>query len=291
MWSLLWAGAMVIAAPEPTPEQPQLPTARDHRGNQIEPFRQVGPFGGGGSRIRACTGDRSLCAELIGRLRDGVTLRLEEQAGSFSQHTRSRDFPLSQELLTSGGANGYTLDDIVIREPRGSIMIALDLSKEAGRRPGFYSYQRRLLLLRIAPEEGAVPIPVLHAPLSGVVEEPVCPYPPQVETNVDGTVSGAWLERKSACQNQYHLSTLVTLLPSIAPVEPPNLIIVVTAETSPGRRTRSAGAHQREPIARTGDDIVRDPSCSYTRSFYFDEALGHYEPEAPLPRCPDFLEP
>ena len=290
--ALLWALSLAMQVPAAAP-----PMARDHGHNQIETFWQVGPFGDNDGTIRACTLDRTLCAELVGRLSEGVTLRIEEQAGAFAARTRTRDIPLARELLTRGGATGYTIGDFVIREPRGAIMIALDLSRETGTRLTQWSYQRRLLLLRIAAEEEAVPAPLLDAPLSGVAYATVCPIPPiewvtpPVEPDGFGVPSDDWSNRVSACQDHFVLRTRFTLLPSIGPVEPPNLIMVVTAETSPGRRTRADGPVPREPIVRNGENDVRDPDCTYTRSFYFNETLSRYEPDAPLPPCRDYLEP
>ena len=120
---------------------------------------------------------------------------------------------------------------------------------------------------------------MLDAPLSGMVDQPVC-------RSVEDQRA-----RPDACMDRFYFSTLFTLVPEIAPVEPANLIMIATARTSPGRRTRTKGPVPRGAIERTTDDDARDPLCSYTRSYYFDEASGRYLPDAPLPDCSDHLEP
>lgn len=67
--------------------------------------------------------------------------------------------------------------------------------------------------------------------------------------------------------------------------------------TNSGRCT-SSSAPGACSSGRAGTDMFSrwniaapDPACTYTRSYYFDEALGRYVPDAPLPACSDYLEP
>ena len=107
-----------------------------------------------------------------------------------------------------------------------------------------------------------------------------------------GVVSDENLARIGACMDQFDLSTLFTLMPKLPePDQPPDLIVATIATTSPGRRPRTPVGTQRPPIERTRDDILRDPACTYTRSYYFDAAQDRYLPDAALPACRDYLEP
>ncbi|HEY5723346.1 MAG TPA: hypothetical protein VIT45_13590 [Allosphingosinicella sp.] len=258
-----------------------LPTAEDHRGNRIEPFRQTPtPYVTDRRTIedyRNCTEDRLWCADL----------RREQPEGHWTLHVVARDGVVSREYyyrlptdLCCGPGRNFGVWNEIVREPRGAALIGLDFGRETGRRGGFRSFQRRLLLLRVPKESGGAPVPVLEAPLSGVVDQPVC---------ISATDQR---DRPKDCMDRFDFDTLFTLIPSVAPVEPPNLIMVATASTTPGLRTRIGGRPvRRGPVERTLDDEVRDPACTYTRSFYFDDALGRYVPDAPLPDCSNYLEP
>lgn len=256
------------------------PTARDHGGNRIEQFRQIGQTGPP-ENLRNCTEDRIWCAALQPDRANGrwvlhVTARPEGRV--LTERRWRYTVPVEQCCDRPGRSVGIWQE--VVREAfGGGALIGLELWQETGARPGFFSFQRRLLLLRLPREGGGTPVPVLEAPLSGHVEQPVCPYP------------GNEYYEIAACQDSFTFSTLFTLLPSIGPIVPPNLIMVASAETAPGHRTRAGGPVRRSPIERTNGNLVRDPACSYTRSFYFDEAQGRYLPDAPLPLCRDYLEP
>ena len=257
----------LLAAPIPAAAQ----TAQDHRGNRIENFRQLG-FSTTG-RVRACTADRRWCAELVrGRTAGTWVLEIASRKGLLG-HRRTHRFDVPATLLEG---RGLTIWDRIVREADGSVMVGLELIRRTGERPGFFSYQRRLLLLRAGPTDGAVPVPLLEAPLSGYVEQPVCASPE------------AERDRPGDCRNQFLLSSLFTLIPLLAP-DRPGLVMIVTSSTTPGPRRRSDGL--RAPVERTGDDEAPDPACTYTRSFYLDPAQGRYVPDSPLPECLDYLIP
>lgn len=169
---------------------------------------------------------------------------------------------------------GVSIWNDIIIEADGAVMVGLDFSKET-RRSGFRSYQRRLLLLRAGPTSEDLAVPVLEAPLSGHIE-------------VDGCSPSERPDDLNVCINRFQMSSSFTLVPKLSP-ERPDLIMVVTASTSPSRKLRSD--EPRAPVERVEGDITPDPACTYTRSFYFNETQGRYVPDAPLPECSDFLEP
>jgi hypothetical protein len=249
-------------------------TAEDHRGNRIENFRQLGRFQARRGRVRACTDDLRWCAELVrGQAAGSWAIVIARRGGLFKGKSRTHRFNLPEELLED---RGLTIWDRIVREADGSVMVGVELIRTTGERSGFFSYQRRLLLLRAEPADGAVPVPVLEAPISGHVEQPACASP---ELRID---------EPGACENRFDLDSLFTLVPLLAP-DRPALVMSVTSSTTPGRRTRSDGL--RGPIERTEGDDAPDPACTYTRSFYLDAAQGRYVPDAPLPDCRDYLSP
>ncbi|MDQ4086617.1 MAG: hypothetical protein M3177_01165 [Pseudomonadota bacterium] len=259
--------------------EPALVTARDHRGNRIEPFRQTRYHGSPREwemPNRNCTRDRVWCADLRRDRSDGGwTLHILVRGGDPSGQPRHHSYSVPQQPCCF--RPGMVWEEIV-REPRGGALIGIVFHQETTGENNFRSYQRRLHLLRVPSEDGGVPVPVLDVPLSGVVEQPVCRSAEEQRA------------RGADCMDSFYLSTLFTLVPSVAPVEPPNLILVATAWTSPGRRSRAGGPVLRDPVERVGDHAP-DPACTFTRSYYFDEASGRYIADGPLPDCRDFLEP
>lgn len=287
IWVCAWL--LPIAATAPASAEPRARrTAQDHRGNRIEPFPQLGQSGTLGP-LRNCTDDGRWCAELQWKPGSrSYTLQIRSRGRGLFPKTRRFAYPLPMELCCAGKDWGLGIWDEIIREPRLGVMIGVVLWKTTQAPTGFRSVQRRLLLLRVSTEDGGTPVPVLEAPLSGRIEQPVC-SPAMISEERHGGES-AW-DRSAVCTDRFSLSALFTLLPSVGPVEPPDLIMVVTAETSPGPRSRAGGPVERAPVVRTDDDNVRDPACTYTRSFYFDETSGRYEPDAPIPACADYLVP
>lgn len=257
------------------------PTAEDHRGNRIESFRQTKYFGTReeySQPNRNCTVDRRWCADLRREPTDRHLSLYIVAKGEFLPRRYRYELPIDQ--CCAGPGWSFSVWDEIVREPRGGALIGVVLGHQTGDRRSLWSYQRRLLLLRVPEEAGGVPVPVLEAPLSGVVEQPVCISAEDQKG------------RPHECIDRFYLDTLWTLVPSVASIEPADLIMVAEAITSPGRRTRPGGKPMlRAPVERTGNDRVRDPACTYTRSYYFDEALGRYLPDAPLPDCSDYLKP
>lgn len=262
----LWLATAVF------PEIAEAQTATDHRGNRIENFRQSGvTLGGHRNAPLACTGDGGWCADLVWSAPDAKLTLVVVPPADRSSPSPTHVYVLPPNLLDGGGVS---LWDRIIIEADGGVMVGLDISKVT-QRPGFRSVQRRLLLLRVGPDAGDRLVPVLEAPLSGNTEVAVCSTPQTPESYV-------------SCTNQFVLSSLFTLVPNISPARL-DLVMVVTAYTAPDRRFRSEEA--RDPVERLEGDEVADPECTYTRSFYFDEEAERFLPDAPLPACPEFLQP
>src|SRR5436190_72503 len=160
---------------------------------------------------------------------------------------------------TGPGEQHFVVWDEIVREPRGWALIGIVFGRETRGEGAFQSYQRRLHLVRVPRENGGVPVPVLDAPLSGVVDQPVC------------RSAEAQPPYDYDCVDTFYFSTLFTLVPSIGPVEPPNLIMIAQATTMPGLRSRANGPVMRGPVERVGDPM-HDPACTFTRSYYFDAA-------------------
>jgi hypothetical protein len=277
---LVCAGALVLAAAAPAVAARALRTAQDHRGNRIEPFRQLGQSGPA-AKLRNCTDDRRWCAALRRDPADGRwNLAIAARGRGRFPKTRHYLYPLPVERCCDGADRSFAIWNEMVREPRGGALIGIAFSRETGERGSFRSYQRRLFLLRVPREEGGAPVPVLEAPLSGWVEQPACLSPRDQR------------ERPGECWDYFYFSTLFTLVPEVAPVEPANLVMIARASTRPGRRSRTDGPLRRAPVERSDeDDEALDPACTFTRSYVFDQAQGRYLPDAPLPPCRDYLEP
>lgn len=256
-----------------TPSAAGAQTAQDHRGNRIEPFRQFGiVVDGRENRTRACSAERVWCAEILRNTPvAGTTLVISPGDGVYGQ-SPTYVYAIPQEMFDGGGVS---LWDRIIVEADGAVMVGLDFSKET-RRDGFRSYQRRLVLLRAGPGASDLATPVLEAPLSGHTEVAAC------------APSDTTPDLRNACENRFDLGSLFTVVPSLG-TDRAGLIMVVNAQTTPGRRSRTDGL--RAPIERAEGDEAADPECTYTRTFNFSEVEGRFVPDAPLPACLDFLEP
>jgi hypothetical protein len=285
------------------------PVAHDPGGDRIEYFPWVNQFSGPDEPLRNCSRDQIWCAELI-RPQPGGSWVVQVVARATNREPAERRWRYTlPDALLRGRSPGYTLWQEIVRDGWGGALIGVELWEQAGERPGFFSNQRRLLLIHIPSLAGAQPSAVLETPLSGHIEQRMCPspgYPPDPtraearparaprngEIRLAGVVSDEETARINACVDMFSLSTLFTLLPSSQPADqPPDLIVATVATTTPGRRPRTPPGTERAPIERMEGDEVRDPACTFTRTYYFDAAQGRYMPDAPLPACPDYLEP
>jgi hypothetical protein len=284
------------------------PVAHDPGGDRIEVFLWVNQPHGPDEPARNCSQDRIWCAELVRPRTGGDAWVVQVVARATNREPAERRWRYSLPAsLLRGWSPGWTLWQEIVRDPWGGALIGVELWQTTGERPGFFSNQRRLLLIHIPSVAGAQPSAVLETPLSGYIEQRMCPspgYPPDparreaapVRENGEIRLMDVLTEeeatRINACVDMFSLSTLFTVLRSSQPVDqPPDLIVATVATTTPGRRPRTPPGTERASIERTDGDVVRDPACTYTRSFYFDAAQGRYLPDAPLPACSDYLEP
>ncbi len=94
--------------------------------------------------------------------------------------------------------------------------------------------------------------------------------------------------RRGACHDEYELAGVLSLAPGAAS-GPPRLALITAARSFP-RGVR--GEENDRPRLRRSDLVwERDATCSYRRSFAFDEASRHYEPDQPLPDCSTYTLP
>ena len=93
--------------------------------------------------------------------------------------------------------------------------------------------------------------------------------------------------RRQACHDDYRFSSHLSLEPSTEQGWPV-LRYETQAETFPGRVSRSADSTARGALTEADLVWTRDESCSFTRSFVWNEAAGAYMPNAPLPACTDY---
>jgi hypothetical protein len=260
------AGLVAAAASAAAPAAAQ--GAQDSGGNRMERFGEVSARG---ALPRNCTDDRRWCAELARGRRGLWTLRIDEERPGPPGHPRTHLFIVPPEHWGADGHGGLSIWQTIVREGDGAVLVGLERSWTTGRRPGFFAFQRRLVLLRAAAEDGAIPVPVLEAPLSGHVEQPLCTSP------------RGGRDLPHGCGDLFRLFAEFTL--GLSPGRP-ELAMAVTASTVHGLRPRSDGLPAS--LGPMGDP---DPACSFTRSYRFDAAQGRYLPDAPLPACREYLEP
>jgi hypothetical protein len=285
------------------------PVAHDPGGDRIEMFQWVNYSHAPDEPLRNCNRDRIWCAELI-RPQTGGSWVLQVTARATNRETGERRWRYTvPPALLRGRRPAHTLWQQIVRDSWGGALVGIELWQQTGERPGFFSNQRRLLLIHIPSLAGGQPSTVLETPLSGYIEQPMCPYPgyppdPAPEgaqpnparekggIQLAGVLSDEDAARIAACHDRFEYSTLFALLPSSQPMDqPPDLVVATIATTSPGRRSRTPVGTRRAPIARTEGDVVRDQACTFTRSYYFDATQRRYVPDAPLPACRDYLEP
>lgn len=120
--------------------------------------------------------------------------------------------------------------------------------------------------------------PVFVAPLSGEISIRAC-FSPEDET-----------ARRGACLDEYSFSGTLAV-DDASRAAPANLILTTEASTYPGRRSRTEDSRAAPPLGQSDLVRARDETCSYRRVLTFNAGSGVYEPDQPLPACPDYLEP
>ena len=168
------AGRLAAAAPD----------RRARSGRQPDRvFPWVNQFPGSDEPLRNCSRDRIWCAELI-RPRTGAdawVVQVVARATDREPAERRWRYTLPAALLR-GRSPAWTLwqDDRARWVGRSADRRGIVADRPASG-PGFFSNQRRLLLIHIPSLAGAAPSAVLETPLSGYIEQPMCPspgYPP-----------------------------------------------------------------------------------------------------------------
>jgi len=271
----------------------QAQRLHDPGGNRIESFHWSNQSRPDGEPIRHCSRDRIWCAELhFPRVGERRPRELRVVARATNRDPQQRRW---RYTLPDRPGDGFSIWSEIVRDWWGGALIGIETWQTTGARPGFFSNQRRLLLLHIPSVAGGEPYVVLETPLSGYIEQPMCPRPtppPGAESVPLRVLPDEEAAAIAACEDRFEYSTLLTLLPSSQPADqPPDLIVATVAQTSPGRRLRTPPGTRRDPIPWSEGDVVRDPACTFTRTYYFDAATRRYRPDVPLPACRDYLEP
>lgn len=93
--------------------------------------------------------------------------------------------------------------------------------------------------------------------------------------------------RRGACHDEYELDGTIALAPGAAG-ERPGLVLTTRARSFPRGARRD---EERRRIPRADLIWEADPECSYRRTFAFNAASGHYEPDRPLPECSIYALP
>jgi len=241
----------------------------DPAGNRIEPFADAGPVATG--IARHCNPDRRWCAHLLRSDHGNWVVRLDDGQGT------GRHIILTGEWDEAE----YRIWPHLVRSAEGSILFGVQRAASGGFSGGGWQASH-LLLYRVRPdlppdrqvEDGSV---VLELPLSASASIRAC-FDDRDRRR-----------RRDACSDEYSYEATIAVDPARVGAMPV-LRISTAASTYPGRRSRTEDSSQSPPLRR--QDLVHwpDPVCSYVRTYRFDVAAGHYEPDRPVPSCGDYLD-
>lgn len=166
----------------------------------------------------------------------------------------------------------YSIWPHVIREASGALLIGAERFRNEGFSGGGAG-MTELVLLRMA-SRGADPVEVLT-----------------VQTGYSAMIRACFTEqeyrRRGACHDEYVLSGTIGLAPNAAGGRP-RLTLTTQARSFPRGARRE---EERSRIPRRDLVWEPDPECSYRRTFAFNAASGHYEPDRPLPECSTYQLP
>lgn len=268
-WALVSAVVLAIGAPPPASAQPQgsVPVVADAADNRMLAFPAVGPAPQDeetGS-ARHCAAGRTWCAELRRGESGGWRLELAEGGG------RARAIALDGDA----DAESFALWPHLVREAGGAVLVGVLRTYRTGFSGG--GARRTALLLVRAEPGGGAPALLLDIPLSGSAMIRAC------FAEAD---EGA---RAGACHDEYALAGTLRLDPATAAGRP-RFILTAAARTYPGRRSRSQEAPAAAQLRRSDLVWAPDPACTYRRALAFDPAAGRYQPDSPLPDCPDYFD-
>ena len=154
------------------------PVAHDPGGDRIEMFQWVNYNHAPDEPLRNCSRDRIWCAELIRPQTGGGAWVVQVVARATNREAAERRWRYTlPAALLRGRSPAWTPWQQIVRDWWGGALIGVELWQQTGERPGFFSNQGRLLLIHIPSLAGAQPSAVLETPLSGYIEQPMCPYP------------------------------------------------------------------------------------------------------------------
>lgn len=255
---------LLVAAAQPS-ERAESPA--DAAGNRLLAFPAVGQPSADGSEEsprRHCAAARTWCAELR-RDGDGWLLELTEGVGQ----------PRRIALPGDPDSDSFTLWPHLVREAGGAVLAGVERTYRTGFSGGGAS-RTALLLVRAEPGRGA-PALVLDIPLRGSAMIRAC------------FAEADEAARAGACHDEYSLAGTLRLDPATAAGRP-RFILTAAARTYPGRRSRTAEAPAAAQLRRSDLVWASDPGCTYRRALAFDPASGRYQPDSPLPDCPDYFD-
>lgn len=265
------AAALVLAAGgDPAVRaQPQgsVPVVADAAGNRMLAFPPVGPppQDEETGSPRHCAAGRTWCAELRRGEDGGWRLELAEGVG------RARAIALDGD----SDADSFALWPHLVREAGGAVLVGALRTYRTGFSGG--GARRTALLLVRAEPGGGPPALLLDIPLSGSAMIRAC------------FAEADEAARAGACHDEYSLAGTLRLDPATAAGRP-RFILTAAARTYPGRRSRTAEAPAAERLQRSDLVWASDAACTYRRTLAFDSVGGRYQPDSPLPDCPDYFD-
>ena len=266
----LFLGALLFA-PAGATEPAGRAEVADAAGNRLVPLEtSEAPPADADAVPTACTADAHRCVSLEWG-EAGPVLRLTDADRAEGHGPERARIPLP--LPAEGEEGSLVLWPALIVEAGGAVVAGVERIRSTGYSGGGASHSR-LLLYRFSPH-GAGPLG-LELPYSGSASIRACFDEDDVRA------------RAGACADRYELESEVTLDPAVDEGRP-TLVLTARARTFPGRRSRSEDSLAGPPLQSSDLVWVEDPTCSYRRTFAFDEADGSYAADRPLPECADYF--
>lgn len=245
------------------------PAAGEAAEDRMMPLATVIPVSGEQARTLSallCNTARDFCLRAWRATDDAAwTLDVHDRVPTHANLTPVRRITLP----ASDYPGGEELDiwPHLIREASGAMLIGV----ESLRRTGFSgggAGQTDLVLLRIE-SAAAESVEVLT-----------------VQTGYTSMIRACFSEAEyrrwgDFCHDEYEFTGSLGLAPAAG--GRPRLTLRTTARSFP-RGARAEGS-DRAGLRRSDLVWEPDPGCSYLRTFTFNAASGHYEPDRPLPDC------
>lgn len=267
-WVRMAALVVMAGAASDVLAQPQgsVPVVADGAGNRMLAFPAAGPAPED-EEIRSqrhCAAARTWCAELRREAGGGWRLEVAEGGGQ------------ARSVALDGDAEAETFAvwPHLVREAGGAVLVGALRTYRTGFSGGGAS--RTSLVLARAEPGAAAPTVLLDLPLSGSAMIRAC------------FAAADEAARAGACHDEYALAGTVRLDPETA-AGPPRLILTAAARTYPGRRSRLEEAPAAQ-LRRSDLVWANDPACTYRRLIAFDPGTGRYQPDSPLPDCPNYFD-